>query len=167
MRTLSQYVNALKVMDRFSIHLERDGPVTSIRMESTLLGIPLFKVYAFFVDPLLIDTGFSNSRTGFLKVCKSLFRVETVVNTHHHEDHTGNNFWVMFCSYSGSIERPEEAIQRKVESLENLKREVEKGVKQGLLPREIRRKLLGKRDRYRLITAGEITKQNLINAFLK
>jgi len=251
-------------------------------MISRFLGIPLFKVHAFFVDGLLIDTGFSNGQKGFLKTCDELPALRTIVNTHHHEDHTGNNFWVtkkygllplahpktasylqapaqwiplyrrvlwgcphpsetgevdskiqtkrfqfsviptpghaddhiclyepnerwlfsgdlfigeqlrylrddediysvlnslkivvalkpkrMFCSFSGIVDHPEAVIHQKIDYLENLKKEVEKGLQQGLSPQEIRRNLLGKGDRYQFITAGQISKQNLINAFLK
>lgn len=268
-------------MDRMAICLKKEGPVTSIRMASRFLGIPLFKVYAFFIDGLLIDTGFVHGQDKFLKICDRL-RPDVVVNTHHHEDHTGNNFWMMkkygllplahpktsfymkvpfqwmrfyrrilwgtplpsetvevdseiqtmrfrfiviptpghsddhiclyepnegwvfsgdlfiseqvrylrddediysvldslkriailrpkkmFCSFRGMIDRPEEAIRKKISYLENLKEKIEGGLQEGWSPREIRRRLLGKGDRYRLLSAGEFCKQNLINAFLK
>jgi glyoxylase-like metal-dependent hydrolase (beta-lactamase superfamily II) len=250
-------------------------------MISQFLGIPLFKVYAFFVDGLLIDTGFARGRDKFLKLCDAR-HPDIVVNTHHHEDHTGNNFWLkdkygllplahpktssylqrtsqwvpfyrrvvcgcpqpsetgeldseiqtkrfrflvvptpghtddhiclyepnegwlfsgdlfigeqlaysrdgediysvldslkrvvalnpkrMFCSFSGKVDNPEAAIHKKIDYLENLKDEVEKRLQQGLSPQQIRRKLLGRGDRFRFLTGGQISKQNLINAFLK
>jgi glyoxylase-like metal-dependent hydrolase (beta-lactamase superfamily II) len=268
-------------MNRVSMHPMWNGPVNSIRMVSRFAGLPLFKVYAFFVDGLLIDTGFTHGRERFLKLLETL-RPEIIVNTHHHEDHTGNNFWMtrkygllplahtktssyleapsqwipfyrrvvwgcpqpsktgqldseirsskfrflviptpghtddhiclyepnegwlfsgdlfigehlrylrddediqsvldslkriatlqlkrMFCSFSGIVEKPKEAIHRKVDYLEHLKDGVEKGLQQGLAPHEIRRKLLGGGDRFRFVTGGQISKQNLINAFLK
>ena len=268
-------------MERISIRLKQEGPVTSIRMTSRFLGVPLFKVHAFFVDGLLIDTGFIHGRDRFLEVCETL-RPDTVVNTHHHEDHTGNNCWVrrrhgllplahsktssymedpsqwvkfyrrivwgtppasetepldsevktqnfhfsviptpghaddhiclyepnerwlfsgdlfigkqlrylredeaiysllnslkrvaslrpkrMFCSFSGSIDGPEAALQQKIEYLEDLRNKVEEETRQGFSSEEIRRKLLGGADRYRLITGGQISKKNLISAFLK
>jgi len=268
-------------MNRISIQLKQEGPIIAIKMTSRFLGISLFKVYAFFIDGLLIDTGFVNGRDRLLKLLDEL-RPATVVNTHHHEDHTGNNFWItkkfgllplahpktspylqtpsqwvpfyrrllwgcphpaetsqvdseirtpkfrflviptpghsedhvcvyepneewlftgdlfigerlrylredediysvidslkritsfplkkMFCSFGGRIDRPKDAIHQKIDYLENLKYEIEKGLKQGLSPQEIRRKLLGGGDRYRLFTAGQISKQNLINAFLR
>ncbi len=258
------------------------GPVRSIRMTSRILGVPVFKVYAFYVDGLLIDTGFIRCRKGFLKVCDELPGIEAVVNTHHHEDHTGNNLgmterygiipmghpranrylsapsrWVrlyrrlvwgtpppsqmaqvdseirtkhhtfliiptpghtedhlclyepneswlfsgdlfideevrytrrgedvyavlnslmriarlqpkmMFCSFSGPVERPGEAIQRKIDFLEDLRDRVEEGIRQGLSPQEIQKKLLGPRDRFRFITGGQISKKNTIQAFLR
>jgi hypothetical protein len=73
----------------------------------------------------------------------------------------------MFCSFSGIIDRPEDAIRQKMDYLENLKNGIEKGLQQGLSPQEIRRKLLGGGDRFRFVTGGQISKQNLINAFLR
>ena len=269
-------------MNRYSINFERNGSVSSIHMTSRFLGIPIFKVYAFYVDRLLIDTGFPRCRKGFLKVCDELPGIDAVVNTHHHEDHTGNNFWVtdkygilplahprttsymkspsrwirlyrrfvwgtplpskmaqvdsevrtknhrfliiptpghsddhiclyepnenwlfsgdlfldeevrytrededvyalldslkriaslqskkMFCSFSGVIKNPREAIQKKIDFLENLREKVEEGLKQGRSSREIQKKLLGPGDRFRFVTAGQISKKNTIQAFLR
>jgi glyoxylase-like metal-dependent hydrolase (beta-lactamase superfamily II) len=264
-----------------SMHFKSTGPVKSIRMVSRVAGIPLFKVYAFFVDGLLIDTGFVHVREKFLKLCDSL-RPTLVINTHHHEDHTGNNSWItkkygliplahpktssymkipsqwmrfyrrviwgtpepsetvpvdseirtpqfrfvviptpghsddhicihepnegwlftgdlfisdqirylrddedvhaeldslkrvanlplkkIFCSFSGTIDQPQEAIRKKIDYLEDLGKRVEEGIQQGISPRMIRRRLLGKGDRFRMVTAGQISKQNLINSFLR
>ncbi len=269
-------------MNRFSIHFKPNGPVNTIRMTSRFLGIPLFKVHAFFVDGLLIDTGFAYCRSEFLRLCNELHDFHTIVNTHYHEDHTGNNFWLfdkfgilplahpktslymkapfewipyyrrlvwgvphpsemgqvdskiqtkqftflviptpghaeghiclyepnerwlfsgdlfigaqlrylrkdediysvldslkrvadlkpkrMFCSFSGIVDNPETAIHQKVEYLENLKTKIEEGLQQGLSPQEIRRNILGWVDRYRFISTGQISKQNLIDAFLR
>jgi glyoxylase-like metal-dependent hydrolase (beta-lactamase superfamily II) len=268
-------------MNRVSTHLKQDGLVTTIRMTSRFLGVPLYKVNAFFVDGLLIDTGFALCRERFLKFLDAL-HPDVVVNTHHHEDHTGNNFWIrkkygllplahpktffylqnpsqwipwyrrlvwgcpppsemgeldskirtrkfdfmviptpghsddhiclyepnegwlfsgdlfiseqvkylrrdedidsiidslkkvaavhpkrMFCSFSGSIDRPEDAIHHKIEYLEDLKNEVERGLQRGLSPREIQRRLLGRGDRFSFISSGHISKQNLIHALIK
>ena len=73
----------------------------------------------------------------------------------------------MFCSFNGSIDQPMDAIHKKIEYLENLQRGVEEGFRQGLSPREIQRRLLGRGDQMGVITAGEICKRNLIHAFLK
>jgi glyoxylase-like metal-dependent hydrolase (beta-lactamase superfamily II) len=62
-------------------------------MTSQVFGLPLYRVNAFFVDGLLIDTGFALGRDRFLKLLDTL-HPDIVVNTHHHEDHTGNNFWM-------------------------------------------------------------------------
>jgi hypothetical protein len=73
----------------------------------------------------------------------------------------------MFCSFSGTVDNPEIAIHQKIDYLENLKNEVEKGVQEGLSPREIQRRLLGRGDQFSFISSGYISKQNLINTFLK
>ncbi len=268
-------------MNRLSIDFKPDGLVHSIRMTRQVLGFPVYKVNAFFVDGLLIDTGFAFGRNRFLKLLDTL-HPDVVVNTHHHEDHTGNNFsmrekfgllplahpktffylqdpsrWVpwyrrfvwgcpppsetgelnskvqtehflflviptpghsddhiclfepnekwlfsgdlflseqmkylrkeenifsiidslmkvaalhpkkMFCSFNGPIDQPMEAIHKKIEYLENLQKGVEDGVRRGLSPGEIQRRLLGRGDRMGFFTAGEISKRNLIEAFLK
>lgn len=80
-------------MDRVSIRLEEEGPIIAIRMTRRILGIPLFKVYAFFVDGLLIDTGFANGRRRFMKLFDRL-RPAIVVNTHHHAESQFLQRWV-------------------------------------------------------------------------
>ncbi len=268
-------------MNRVSIHFKPNGFVNSIRMTSQFLGLPLYKVNAFFVDGLLIDTGSTLGRDRFLKLLDTL-HPDIVVNTHHHEDHTGNNFsirekygllplahsktysylqdpsqwlpwyrrlvwgcphssetkeldskiqtknfffsviptpghsddhiclyepnegWLfsgdlflsekmkylreeenifsiidslervaalhpkkMFCSFNGSVDHPMDAIHKKIEWLENLQKGVKEGICQGLSLREIQRRLLGRGDRWGFITAGQISKRNLIKAFIK
>jgi glyoxylase-like metal-dependent hydrolase (beta-lactamase superfamily II) len=73
----------------------------------------------------------------------------------------------MFCSFSGSIDKPLEAIHKKIDYLKNLQQKVEQGFDQGLSTREIQRRLLGRGDQFSFISSGHISKQNLINAFLK
>jgi glyoxylase-like metal-dependent hydrolase (beta-lactamase superfamily II) len=73
----------------------------------------------------------------------------------------------MFCSFSGPIDKPLEAIHKKIDYLSNLQQKVEEGMDQGLSPREIQRRLLGRGDQFSLLTSGHISKQNLIRAFLK
>jgi ribonuclease/clavin/mitogillin len=268
-------------MNRFSLYIKPNGPVNSIRMTRRFLGLPIYKVHAFFVDGLLIDTGFTLGRDRFLKFLDTL-HLDAVVNTHHHEDHTGNNFWIrkkygllplahpktfsylqdpsqwvpwyrrllwgcphssetgkldskirtrnfdfmviptpghsddhiclyepneewlfsgdlfiseqvkyfrrdedidsmidslekvaalrpkkMFCSFSGSIDNPLEAINKKIEYLKNLQKKVEEMFHQGLSLGEIQWRLLGRGDHLGFFTAGDICKRNLINAFLK
>jgi len=47
-------------MNWVSMHLMPNDPVNSIRMVSRFASVPLFWVYAFFVDGLLIDAGFTH-----------------------------------------------------------------------------------------------------------
>jgi len=65
------------------------------------------------------------------------------------------------------IESPREAIKQKIDFLENLRQKVEEGLKEGLSPQEIQKRLLGPGDRLRFITGGQISKKNTIQAFLK
>ena len=48
-----------------------------------------FEVSAYLVGDLLVDTGFSHIRDGFLRVLEGR-RVRAVCCTHNHEDHSGN-----------------------------------------------------------------------------
>jgi len=60
-------------MKRVSMNLMPNDPVNSIRMVSRFASVPLFWVYAFFVDGLLINAGFTyrlskqNLMNAFLK----------------------------------------------------------------------------------------------------
>lgn len=66
------------------------GPVTEFLMGPTLFGRPLFPFRAYLVDGLLIDTGPPVNRREMARMLAE-FPVRQVVNTHHHEDHAGNN----------------------------------------------------------------------------
>jgi len=54
------------------------------------MGFLLYPVYAFLVDDTLIDTGTNRADTEFLSALKNR-SIAKIVNTHHHEDHIGNN----------------------------------------------------------------------------
>jgi hypothetical protein len=73
----------------------------------------------------------------------------------------------MFCGFSGIINSAWEAIRYKIDYLENMKRDIERGVQEGLSVPEIQGRLLGRGDRLGFISAGDLSKRNLINAFLK
>jgi len=51
-------------------------------------------VYAFWVDGLLIDTAHFNSRANVLQFLEGK-KIEKIVLTHHHEDHSGNVAFLM------------------------------------------------------------------------
>lgn len=59
-------------------------------MGPTVLGRLAFPFRAYLVDGLLIDTGPPNQRDHMAAVLRE-YRIDQVVNTHHHEDHAGNN----------------------------------------------------------------------------
>lgn len=64
------------------------GEVLYIRMARTLLGRPLYWTGAYLVDGLLIDCGPPALAGELLRALEGR-TVETVVLTHHHEDHVG------------------------------------------------------------------------------
>jgi glyoxylase-like metal-dependent hydrolase (beta-lactamase superfamily II) len=59
-------------------------------MGRSLFGFPLYPVYAFLVGDTLIDTGTNRADKKFLAALKDR-KIAKIVNTHHHEDHIGNN----------------------------------------------------------------------------
>jgi glyoxylase-like metal-dependent hydrolase (beta-lactamase superfamily II) len=65
--------------------------VTQFRLARTVLGKNLYYVAAYFVDGLLIDTGFAYLADEFYRALQNQ-NVEQIVNTHHHEDHVGANY---------------------------------------------------------------------------
>ena len=54
------------------------------------LGFLLYPVYAFLIGDTLIDTGTNRAGREFLPALKNR-KITQIVNTHHHEDHIGNN----------------------------------------------------------------------------
>ncbi len=66
------------------------GPITYIHLARTALGRPLYTTGAYLVDGLLIDSGCPATAREMAAWCSGR-RIERVVNTHHHEDHTGGN----------------------------------------------------------------------------
>lgn len=59
-------------------------------MGPTVMGRLAFPFRAYLIDGLLIDTGPPNQAAQMAAVLKE-FPITQVVNTHHHEDHAGNN----------------------------------------------------------------------------
>jgi len=64
--------------------------VTLFYMGRSVLGFLLYPVHAFGVGGTLIDTGTNRSGREFLSALRK-GKVSRVINTHHHEDHVGNN----------------------------------------------------------------------------
>ncbi|MDX1687556.1 MAG: MBL fold metallo-hydrolase [Candidatus Promineifilaceae bacterium] len=72
------------------LDVRQHGPVTEVRLTSTILGRPLYSVAAFYFDGVLFDTG--PPRTGReLAAWARGVEIERIVNTHQHEDHVGGN----------------------------------------------------------------------------
>lgn len=66
------------------------GEVNQFLMGREYEGTVLYTMAAYYIDGLLIDTGPSHIASEVEKAFENI-RVEQVVNTHHHEDHIGNN----------------------------------------------------------------------------
>jgi glyoxylase-like metal-dependent hydrolase (beta-lactamase superfamily II) len=66
------------------------GPITRIHLARTILGRPLRTVEAYLVDGLLIDSGPPATASEIVRWCRER-DVRQVVNTHHHEDHSGGD----------------------------------------------------------------------------
>jgi glyoxylase-like metal-dependent hydrolase (beta-lactamase superfamily II) len=66
------------------------GPVFVARMAKTVFGRPIYFTASYFVDGLLVDTGPTVLEAEFLVWLRDK-PVKVIVNTHHHEDHIGNN----------------------------------------------------------------------------
>lgn len=64
--------------------------VSLFDMGRSPLGFLLSPVCAFRVGDTLMDTGTNRAGNGFLAVFKGK-NVKKIINTHHHEDHIGNN----------------------------------------------------------------------------
>ena len=72
------------------LRVSRQGSITLFCMGRSVLGFLLYPVYAFLVDDTLIDTGTNRAEEAFLSALKGR-TIRQIINTHHHEDHTGNN----------------------------------------------------------------------------
>ncbi len=66
------------------------GPVIIARMAKTVFGRPIYFTASYTVDGLLIDTGPTVLQAEVLAFLHNK-PVDVIVNTHHHEDHIGNN----------------------------------------------------------------------------
>lgn len=65
-------------------------PVIQFKMAKLINGKPLYTMACYYVDGLLIDTGPVHVADEIEEAFKGL-NIDVVVNTHHHEDHIGNN----------------------------------------------------------------------------
>lgn len=66
------------------------GEVTQLVLHIEMEGLTVYTMAIYYVDGILIDTGPLKQREEFRPFLDAL-AVERVVNTHHHEDHIGNN----------------------------------------------------------------------------
>ncbi len=87
---------------------KRYGPITQIRLARTALGKPLRTVHAYLVDGLLIDSGPPVTAAEMTSWCSEQ-SIQQVVNTHHHEDHSGGNN-LLHASLGLPIAAPRDAL---------------------------------------------------------
>jgi glyoxylase-like metal-dependent hydrolase (beta-lactamase superfamily II) len=66
------------------------GPITRVHMARPILGRPFYTTEAYLVDGLLIDAGCAATALELVAWCRDQ-DVHHVVNTHHHEDHSGGD----------------------------------------------------------------------------
>ncbi|MDO9515113.1 MAG: MBL fold metallo-hydrolase [Syntrophales bacterium] len=72
------------------IETSRFEDVVQIRMSRMIDGVPAYWVAAYLVDGLLIDTGCSYTAEELAAYLGGR-KVDTIINTHFHEDHIGGN----------------------------------------------------------------------------
>jgi glyoxylase-like metal-dependent hydrolase (beta-lactamase superfamily II) len=77
------------------------------------------------------------------------------------------DFDTIFCSLLGVVDHGKAALRRKIEVMERLEEESLQLHRQGLSPRIIRKRLLGREGVMRLVTGGHYAKQNTIDSILK
>jgi len=67
-----------------------EDSVTQIKMSKSVRGVPLMWVSAYLVDDLLVDTGCDYTKKELEESMRPR-KLNTIVNTHHHEDHISGN----------------------------------------------------------------------------
>lgn len=72
------------------IKIVKHGEVTQILMAKDIDGQPVYTMACYFVDGLMIDTGPYHVNQEISEKTTSL-DIKQIINTHHHEDHIGNN----------------------------------------------------------------------------
>jgi len=72
------------------LKISEQESVVLFYMGRSPLGFLLYPVYAFLVGDTLIDTGTNRADKEFLAALKGR-KICRIINTHHHEDHIGNN----------------------------------------------------------------------------
>jgi len=75
---------------------KQHGPVTVFKMGRHVGKTVLYAVHAFLVDETLIDSGTNRVQQAFSTEMERR-KIATLINTHHHEDHIGNNRLLQEC----------------------------------------------------------------------
>lgn len=81
-------------------------PVTQFRLARELRGRPAYFTAAYWVDGLLIDTGCAHTALQ-LSAALDGWDVDTIVNTHSHEDHIGANAIVQETHHCPILAHPD------------------------------------------------------------
>jgi glyoxylase-like metal-dependent hydrolase (beta-lactamase superfamily II) len=88
------------------LKIRQSGDVTLFHMGRSIGPFVPYSVHAFLVDDMLIDTGTVYARDEFITALKDT-SVRMIINTHHHEDHTGNNRIIQRMSNSSIYAHPD------------------------------------------------------------
>lgn len=65
------------------------GDVKGVELGWSPIGYPMMTVYLYMVDDLMIDTGLRHMQREVINIAGA-GKIQRVVLTHHHEDHSGN-----------------------------------------------------------------------------
>jgi glyoxylase-like metal-dependent hydrolase (beta-lactamase superfamily II) len=90
------------------LEIETRGPITRLLLARTAFGRPLYTVNAFCVDGLLVDAGPPATGAELVAWCQKQ-NVRQVVNTHHHEDHSGGD-WALQSTLGLPVAAPSESV---------------------------------------------------------
>lgn len=82
------------------------GPVTQFLMGRVMDGSLIRAMACYYIDGLLIDSGTVHVSSELADAFSAL-PIHTLVNTHHHEDHIGNNNWFQkHCKLGPALAHP-------------------------------------------------------------
>lgn len=90
------------------IRIRKFGEVTDFCMGRTIGPVVPYAVHAFLMGDTLIDTGTVYAHTELFEALKGS-RISRIINTHHHEDHIGNNR-ALHDTFGASIHAHEKAL---------------------------------------------------------
>jgi glyoxylase-like metal-dependent hydrolase (beta-lactamase superfamily II) len=85
--------NRIGQIQEHMFQVKQHGLVTVFKMGRSVGKTTLYPVHAFLVDETLIDSGSRHVRHAFSAEMEHR-RITTLINTHPHEDHIGNNRWL-------------------------------------------------------------------------
>ena len=87
---------------------KQSGSVTSYCMGRSIGSFVPYAVHAFLVGDTLIDTGTIYAQQEFAQALEGK-PITTIINTHHHEDHIGNNHFFQ-SRFNTTIYAPRDAL---------------------------------------------------------